>query len=104
MVRKFLVKQRTLLIFVQIVPSARNNIVVEDMLRAACTALGSSIALAISPIQVRDFEDLAIIGTTSQAWWIGRAIEACRRSRYSLKSFSESRNLTFACPLAQSHV
>ena len=83
MVREYTVKPYThLRLYYQVVPAARNNPVVEDILRAACTALGSSIALAISPIQVREFEDLAITGTTSQAWRIGRAIEACRRSRY----------------------
>lgn len=65
----------------QIVPSARNNPIVEDILRAACTVLGSSVALSICPLRAGELFKHAITGTTSQAWRIGRAISLCRKGK-----------------------
>ncbi|KAH8112959.1 DUF917-domain-containing protein [Phellopilus nigrolimitatus] len=62
-----------------IVPTARNSPIVEDVLRAACAVLGSSIALSISPLQVHELRQNTIAGTTSQAWRIGKAIALCRK-------------------------
>ncbi|KAL5514548.1 hypothetical protein ACEPAG_1864 [Sanghuangporus baumii] len=63
-----------------IVPTARNSPIVEDILRAACTVLGSSVALSISPLRASELKQHAILGTTSQAWRIGRAIALCRKT------------------------
>ncbi|KAL5520937.1 hypothetical protein ACEPAF_2940 [Sanghuangporus sanghuang] len=63
-----------------IVPTARNSPIVEDILRAACTVLGSSVALSISPLRASELKQHAILGTTSQAWRIGRAIALCRKN------------------------
>ncbi|KAL5478599.1 hypothetical protein ACEPAI_2783 [Sanghuangporus weigelae] len=63
-----------------IVPTARNSPIVEDILRAACTVLRSSVALSISPLRARELKQHAILGTTSQAWRIGRAIALCRKT------------------------
>ncbi|THH04846.1 hypothetical protein EW145_g5222 [Phellinidium pouzarii] len=72
-----------------IVPSARNNPIVEDILRAACTVLGSSMALSISPLHASELKQNAIAGTTSQAWRIGRAIAMCRKES-NLRGISDA--------------
>ena len=69
------------MIGIQIVPTARNNPVVEDILRAACTVLGSSVALSICPLRAGELVKHAITGTTSQAWRIGKAIATCRKAK-----------------------
>ena len=64
-----------------VVPAAENNAIVEDILRAACTVLGSSIGLSISPLQAHELKEHSIPGSTSQAWRIGRAVAQCRKTR-----------------------
>jgi len=63
-----------------VVPAAENNAIVEDILRAACTVLGSSIGLSISPLQAHELKEHSIPGSTSQAWRIGRAVAQCRKT------------------------
>lgn len=40
------------------------------------------MALVHSPLRAHELKKLAICGTTSQAWRIGRAIAGCRKSKY----------------------
>ncbi|KLO06736.1 DUF917-domain-containing protein [Schizopora paradoxa] len=72
-----------------VVPTAENNAIVEDILRAACTVLGSSVGLSISPLQAHELVEHSIPGSTSQAWRIGRAVALCRRES-TLSSVSEA--------------
>lgn len=74
----------SIITFLKIVPTARNSPIVEDMLRAACTVLGSSVALSISPLRAQELNQNAILNTTSQAWRIGRAIAVCRKAKYDI--------------------
>ena len=62
-------------------PCARNSPVVEDMLRAACTVLGSAVALSPCPMKVNEVKSMIIVGSTSQAWRVGRAIAICRKTK-----------------------
>ncbi|KAF7375145.1 DUF917-domain-containing protein [Mycena sanguinolenta] len=59
---------------------AKNDHMVETLMRTVTTEMGSSAALCCAPLAVRDARDYGVPRTHSQAWRIGRAIAICRQT------------------------
>ena len=50
-------------------------------MRVVSTEMGSSAALCLPPLAVRDARDFGVTRSHSQAWRIGRAIALCRQMK-----------------------
>ncbi|KAJ3515024.1 hypothetical protein NLJ89_g2022 [Agrocybe chaxingu] len=63
-----------------ILATVKNDRFVEAIMRIVTTEFGSSAALCLSPLAVRDARDFGVTRSQSQAWWLGRAISICRQT------------------------
>ncbi|KAG7087259.1 hypothetical protein E1B28_013239 [Marasmius oreades] len=73
---------------VVLLTKAKNEFLVETLMRTITTEMGSSAALVCPPLALRDARDYGVIRTQSQAWWLGRAVAICRQKN-NLKSIPD---------------
>ncbi|KAI0360591.1 DUF917-domain-containing protein [Trametes cingulata] len=62
-----------------VLPSARNNKAVEDILRVVTTEMGSKSGVSMAPLDRKTCVKYGVPHSVSQAWRIGRAIALCRK-------------------------
>ncbi|KAI0827020.1 DUF917-domain-containing protein [Trametes gibbosa] len=62
-----------------VLPTARNNKAVEDILRLVTTEMGSSSGVSMAPLDTSTCVKYGVPNSVSQAWRIGRAIALCRK-------------------------
>ncbi|KAK1235046.1 hypothetical protein PQX77_001737, partial [Marasmius sp. AFHP31] len=58
---------------------AKNEHLVETIMRTITTEMGSGAALTAPPMKMSDSRDYGVMRTQSQAWWLGRAVALCRQ-------------------------
>ncbi|KAL0061493.1 hypothetical protein AAF712_011716 [Marasmius tenuissimus] len=58
---------------------AKNEHLVETIMRTITTEMGSGAALTAAPMKMSDSRDYGVMRTQSQAWWLGRAVALCRQ-------------------------
>ncbi|KAI0826527.1 DUF917-domain-containing protein [Trametes gibbosa] len=62
-----------------ILPEARNNKAVEDILRLVTTEMGSKSGVSMAPLDTTTCVKYGVPHSVSQAWRLGRAIALCRK-------------------------